>query len=160
MFTRMFSPCCFPPTASTYVFQLRTLISDFAIIISILVFCGLDCLLALDTPKLHVPTELKVHPFLNTSPILSDLVLRTLLVTHFFPQQCSFYRSKQVLECVDLSILHFNWVNNLFSLFTVLLSSCIYHFLILERMFPIITFTVHICLCPPFVLCYCLWADL
>ncbi|XP_006797407.1 electrogenic sodium bicarbonate cotransporter 4 [Neolamprologus brichardi] len=39
--------------------KLRTLISDFAIIISILVFCGLDCLLALDTPKLHVPTELK-----------------------------------------------------------------------------------------------------
>uniref|UniRef100_A0A3B3DYZ2 Anion exchange protein n=1 Tax=Oryzias melastigma TaxID=30732 RepID=A0A3B3DYZ2_ORYME len=32
---------------------------DFAIIISILVFCGLDCLLQLDTPKLHVPTEIK-----------------------------------------------------------------------------------------------------
>uniref|UniRef100_A0A669F9D1 Anion exchange protein n=1 Tax=Oreochromis niloticus TaxID=8128 RepID=A0A669F9D1_ORENI len=43
--------------------KLRTLISDFAIIISILVFCGLDCLLALDTPKLHVPTELKFKVF-------------------------------------------------------------------------------------------------
>ncbi|XP_017287746.1 electrogenic sodium bicarbonate cotransporter 4 isoform X2 [Kryptolebias marmoratus] len=37
----------------------RSLISDFAIIISILVFCGFDCLLQLDTPKLHVPTEIK-----------------------------------------------------------------------------------------------------
>uniref|UniRef100_A0A3Q0RKF4 Anion exchange protein n=1 Tax=Amphilophus citrinellus TaxID=61819 RepID=A0A3Q0RKF4_AMPCI len=39
--------------------KLRILISDFAIIISILVFCGLDWLLDLDTPKLHVPTEIK-----------------------------------------------------------------------------------------------------
>uniref|UniRef100_A0A671YIU4 Anion exchange protein n=1 Tax=Sparus aurata TaxID=8175 RepID=A0A671YIU4_SPAAU len=39
--------------------KLRALISDFSIIISILVFCGLDCLLDLDTPKLHVPTEIK-----------------------------------------------------------------------------------------------------
>ncbi|XP_076613723.1 electrogenic sodium bicarbonate cotransporter 4 isoform X2 [Chaetodon auriga] len=39
--------------------KLRKLISDFAIIISILLFCGLDCLLELDTPKLHVPTKLK-----------------------------------------------------------------------------------------------------
>ncbi|MEQ2212417.1 hypothetical protein XENOCAPTIV_030435, partial [Xenoophorus captivus] len=40
---------------------LRSLISDFAIIISIMVFCGLDGLLELDTPKLHIPTELKVQ---------------------------------------------------------------------------------------------------
>uniref|UniRef100_A0A3Q3QBP6 Anion exchange protein n=1 Tax=Monopterus albus TaxID=43700 RepID=A0A3Q3QBP6_MONAL len=39
--------------------KLRALISDFAIIITILVFCGLDYLLDLDTPKLHVPTEIK-----------------------------------------------------------------------------------------------------
>uniref|UniRef100_A0A673A617 Anion exchange protein n=1 Tax=Sphaeramia orbicularis TaxID=375764 RepID=A0A673A617_9TELE len=39
--------------------KLRSLISDFAIIISILIFCGLDCLLELETPKLHVPTEIK-----------------------------------------------------------------------------------------------------
>ncbi|KAJ8400065.1 hypothetical protein AAFF_G00401040 [Aldrovandia affinis] len=37
----------------------RSLISDFSIIISILVFCMLDSLLSLDTPKLHVPTEIK-----------------------------------------------------------------------------------------------------
>ncbi|XP_038160156.1 electrogenic sodium bicarbonate cotransporter 4 isoform X2 [Cyprinodon tularosa] len=39
--------------------KLRCLISDFAIIISIMVFCGLDYLLAVDTPKLHVPTKIK-----------------------------------------------------------------------------------------------------
>nr|QOU09174.1 solute carrier family 4 member 5A [Lateolabrax maculatus] len=39
--------------------KLRSLISDFSIIISILVFCGLDYLLGLETPKLHVPTEIK-----------------------------------------------------------------------------------------------------
>ncbi|XP_035481139.1 electrogenic sodium bicarbonate cotransporter 4 [Scophthalmus maximus] len=39
--------------------KLRALISDFSIIISILVFCGLDFLLGLETPKLHVPTEIK-----------------------------------------------------------------------------------------------------
>uniref|UniRef100_A0A3B1K6Z8 Anion exchange protein n=1 Tax=Astyanax mexicanus TaxID=7994 RepID=A0A3B1K6Z8_ASTMX len=39
--------------------KCRTLIADFAIIISILVFCGLDYLMSLDTPKLHVPTEIK-----------------------------------------------------------------------------------------------------
>ncbi|XP_069022606.1 electrogenic sodium bicarbonate cotransporter 4 [Embiotoca jacksoni] len=39
--------------------KLRSLISDFSIILSILVFCGLDWLLGLDTPKLHVPTEIK-----------------------------------------------------------------------------------------------------
>uniref|UniRef100_A0A8B9J776 Bicarbonate transporter-like transmembrane domain-containing protein n=1 Tax=Astyanax mexicanus TaxID=7994 RepID=A0A8B9J776_ASTMX len=44
--------------------KCRTLIADFAIIISILVFCGLDYLMSLDTPKLHVPTEIKVSWFL------------------------------------------------------------------------------------------------
>ncbi|XP_072310335.1 electrogenic sodium bicarbonate cotransporter 4 [Eucyclogobius newberryi] len=39
--------------------KLRSLTSDFAIIISILTFCGLDCLLELDTPKLLIPTQIK-----------------------------------------------------------------------------------------------------
>ncbi|XP_077442146.1 electrogenic sodium bicarbonate cotransporter 4 isoform X7 [Vanacampus margaritifer] len=39
--------------------KLRQLISDFAIVISILVFCGLDVFLGLDTPKLHVPMHMK-----------------------------------------------------------------------------------------------------
>ncbi|XP_061655856.1 electrogenic sodium bicarbonate cotransporter 4 isoform X3 [Phyllopteryx taeniolatus] len=39
--------------------KLRQLISDFSIIIAILLFCGLDLLLGLDTPKLHVPMQIK-----------------------------------------------------------------------------------------------------
>ncbi|XP_073771326.1 electrogenic sodium bicarbonate cotransporter 4 isoform X10 [Danio rerio] len=39
--------------------KCRALIADFAIIISILVFCAVDYGMALDTPKLHVPTQIK-----------------------------------------------------------------------------------------------------
>ncbi|KAM3600005.1 uncharacterized protein V6R79_015657 [Siganus canaliculatus] len=39
--------------------KFRALVGDFSIIISILVFCGLDWLMELDTPKLHVPTVIK-----------------------------------------------------------------------------------------------------
>uniref|UniRef100_A0A672RBV6 Solute carrier family 4 member 5 n=1 Tax=Sinocyclocheilus grahami TaxID=75366 RepID=A0A672RBV6_SINGR len=39
--------------------KCRTLIADFAIIVSILVFCALDYVMSLDTPKLHVPTQIK-----------------------------------------------------------------------------------------------------
>ena len=55
------------------VFQLRKLISDFSIIISILVFCGLDYFMELDTPKLHVPTQIKVPhvPHNSLDPPLS-----------------------------------------------------------------------------------------
>ncbi|XP_070804490.1 electrogenic sodium bicarbonate cotransporter 1 [Pituophis catenifer annectens] len=42
----------FPTTA-------RKLISDFAIIISILIFCGIDAVVGVDTPKLLVPSEFK-----------------------------------------------------------------------------------------------------
>ncbi|XP_067852005.1 electrogenic sodium bicarbonate cotransporter 1-like [Heptranchias perlo] len=37
----------------------RKLISDFSIILSILIFCGVDILVGVDTPKLIVPSELK-----------------------------------------------------------------------------------------------------
>ncbi|XP_063066052.1 electrogenic sodium bicarbonate cotransporter 4 isoform X2 [Engraulis encrasicolus] len=46
-------------TSRYFPTMVRSLVGDFAIIISILVFCGLDFLLSLDTPKLHVPTEIK-----------------------------------------------------------------------------------------------------
>lgn len=42
--------------------QVRKLISDFAIILAILIFCGVDMLIGVDTPKLIVPTEFKVSP--------------------------------------------------------------------------------------------------
>ncbi|XP_062307167.1 solute carrier family 4 member 4a isoform X2 [Osmerus eperlanus] len=38
---------------------VRKLISDFAIILAILIFCGVDALVGVDTPKLIVPTEFK-----------------------------------------------------------------------------------------------------
>lgn len=44
------------------LFQARKLISDFAIILSILIFCGIDALVGVDTPKLIVPSEFKVRP--------------------------------------------------------------------------------------------------
>ncbi|KAF4108554.1 electrogenic sodium bicarbonate cotransporter 4 isoform X2 [Onychostoma macrolepis] len=39
--------------------KCRTLMADFSIIVSILVFCALDYVMSLDTPKLHVPTQIK-----------------------------------------------------------------------------------------------------
>ncbi|KAJ0057502.1 hypothetical protein NL108_009240, partial [Boleophthalmus pectinirostris] len=54
--------------------KLRSLISDFAIIISILVFCGLDCLLALDTPKLHVPTQIKLRKLISDFAIFMSIM--------------------------------------------------------------------------------------
>uniref|UniRef100_A0A4W5JL06 Anion exchange protein n=1 Tax=Hucho hucho TaxID=62062 RepID=A0A4W5JL06_9TELE len=38
---------------------VRKLISDFAIILAIVIFCGVDALVGVDTPKLIVPTEFK-----------------------------------------------------------------------------------------------------
>lgn len=58
---------CFSP-------KCRTLIADFAIIVSILVFCAVDYVLSLDTPKLHVPTQIKVQ---HVSSSLSSLPLCT-----------------------------------------------------------------------------------
>ncbi|XP_076842631.1 electrogenic sodium bicarbonate cotransporter 4 isoform X2 [Brachyhypopomus gauderio] len=45
--------------SSYFPTKLRNLFADFATVISILVFCGLDHLVSLDTPKLHVPTDIK-----------------------------------------------------------------------------------------------------
>ncbi|XP_062870830.1 electrogenic sodium bicarbonate cotransporter 4 [Trichomycterus rosablanca] len=52
----------------------RTLIADFAIIISILVFCGLDYLMSLDTPKLHVPTEIKLRKLISDFAIFTSIM--------------------------------------------------------------------------------------
>jgi len=40
---------------------VRKLISDFAIILAILIFCGVDALVGVETPKLIVPSEFKVN---------------------------------------------------------------------------------------------------
>uniref|UniRef100_A0A8C5M3G2 Anion exchange protein n=1 Tax=Leptobrachium leishanense TaxID=445787 RepID=A0A8C5M3G2_9ANUR len=39
--------------------KFRTLVADFAIVFSILIFCGVDAFFELETPKLHVPSEIK-----------------------------------------------------------------------------------------------------
>lgn len=40
--------------------QVRRLVSDFAVILAILASCAVDAVLGLETPKLLVPSELKV----------------------------------------------------------------------------------------------------
>ncbi|KAG8440867.1 hypothetical protein GDO86_006559 [Hymenochirus boettgeri] len=39
--------------------KFRTLVADFSIVFTILVFCGVDAFFELETPKLHVPSEIK-----------------------------------------------------------------------------------------------------
>lgn len=62
--TKVWMKWCFvvltPVVMISHLFQARKLISDFAIILSILIFCGIDALVGVDTPKLIVPSEFKV----------------------------------------------------------------------------------------------------
>ncbi|XP_051537069.1 electrogenic sodium bicarbonate cotransporter 1-like isoform X2 [Myxocyprinus asiaticus] len=46
-------------TSRFFPTRVRKLISDFAIILAILIFCGVDALVGVDTPKLLVPSEFK-----------------------------------------------------------------------------------------------------
>ncbi|CAN9504384.1 unnamed protein product [Ophioblennius macclurei] len=46
-------------TSRFFPTRVRKLISDFAIILTILVFCGVDAIVGVDTPKLIVPSEFK-----------------------------------------------------------------------------------------------------
>ncbi|XP_058271450.1 electrogenic sodium bicarbonate cotransporter 1 isoform X2 [Hemibagrus wyckioides] len=46
-------------TSRFFPTMVRKLISDFAIILAILIFCGIDALVGVDTPKLEVPSEFK-----------------------------------------------------------------------------------------------------
>ncbi|XP_043952367.1 electrogenic sodium bicarbonate cotransporter 1-like isoform X3 [Gambusia affinis] len=46
-------------TSRFFPTTVRKLISDFAIILTILLFCGIDALVGVDTPKLIVPSEFK-----------------------------------------------------------------------------------------------------
>ncbi|TFK14737.1 Electrogenic sodium bicarbonate cotransporter 1 [Platysternon megacephalum] len=53
MMLKSFKTSHYFPTA------LRKLVSDFSIILAILIFCGIDAILGLETPKLIVPSEFK-----------------------------------------------------------------------------------------------------
>uniref|UniRef100_A0A665VYJ4 Anion exchange protein n=1 Tax=Echeneis naucrates TaxID=173247 RepID=A0A665VYJ4_ECHNA len=57
-------------TSRFFPTTVRKLISDFAIILTILLFCGVDALVGVDTPKLIVPSEFK-----PTSPQRSWFIL-------------------------------------------------------------------------------------
>ncbi|KAL3062453.1 hypothetical protein OYC64_002290 [Pagothenia borchgrevinki] len=46
-------------TSQFFPTTVRKLISDFAIVLAILIFCGVDMLVGVETPKLIVPTEFK-----------------------------------------------------------------------------------------------------
>uniref|UniRef100_A0A8C1FMZ7 Anion exchange protein n=1 Tax=Cyprinus carpio carpio TaxID=630221 RepID=A0A8C1FMZ7_CYPCA len=46
-------------TSQFFPTTVRKMISDFAIILAILIFCGVDALVGVDTPKLIVPSEFK-----------------------------------------------------------------------------------------------------
>ncbi|XP_032885967.1 anion exchange protein 4 [Amblyraja radiata] len=78
-------------TSRYFPTAVRKLISDFSIILSILIFCGVDILVGVDTPKLIVPNELKptnpnrgwfVYPFgANEWWICLIAIVPALLVT-------------------------------------------------------------------------------
>ncbi|XP_061881078.1 solute carrier family 4 member 4a [Entelurus aequoreus] len=46
-------------TSPFFPTTVRKMVSDFAIILAILIFCGVDAMVGVDTPKLIVPTEFK-----------------------------------------------------------------------------------------------------
>lgn len=61
--------------------QVRALVADFSIIFSILLFCGIDACFGLATPKLHVPSVIKVCPW----SLLQVLALPAHQLQLFFP---------------------------------------------------------------------------
>ncbi|XP_016132715.1 electrogenic sodium bicarbonate cotransporter 4 isoform X3 [Sinocyclocheilus grahami] len=54
--------------------KCRTLLADFSIIVSILVFCALDYVMSLDTPKLHVPTQIKLRKLISDFAIFMSIM--------------------------------------------------------------------------------------
>jgi hypothetical protein len=74
------------------------MVSDFAVIIAILVFVGVDELFLLETPKLIVPTVFKVQ----NSFLLSEAHPWNALVTHPTPQKtefiCNYFTLKMLLS--------------------------------------------------------------
>ena len=48
------------------IFQVRSLISDFAVMIAICLMVLIDALMGLDTPKLSVPENFEVSPIMKT----------------------------------------------------------------------------------------------
>ena len=68
--------------------QVRTLVSDFAVIIAILVFVGVDELFLLETPKLIVPTVFKVR---NPSLYGQKFLIISLYLSILFSSETHLY---------------------------------------------------------------------
>jgi len=49
--------------------QVRSILGDFAVLVAIVLWTSVDLLLALDTPKLNVPTEIKPTSASRSVPI-------------------------------------------------------------------------------------------
>ncbi|XP_078285049.1 electrogenic sodium bicarbonate cotransporter 4-like isoform X2 [Rhinoraja longicauda] len=55
--------------------KIRSLITDFSTVISILVFCGIDAAVGLDTPKLHVPNRIKLRKLIGDFSIFATILI-------------------------------------------------------------------------------------
>ncbi|GAB1290979.1 Anion exchange protein [Apodemus speciosus] len=64
--------------------KVRTLVADFSIVFSILLFCGIDACFGLQTPKLHVPNVIKNPWWVYPGSILPALLVTILI---FMDQQ-------------------------------------------------------------------------
>lgn len=62
--------------------QVRAFIADFSNVFSILLFCGVDACFGLDTPKLHIPSIIKVRPH-RRGPLTSPPTLSFQLLSGF-----------------------------------------------------------------------------
>ncbi|XP_027764307.1 electrogenic sodium bicarbonate cotransporter 4 [Empidonax traillii] len=69
--------------------KVRAFIADFSNVFSILIFCGVDACFGLDTPKLHIPSIIKVWP--NRGRPLTSPTLFFQLLTDFFGSKAAGY---------------------------------------------------------------------
>lgn len=59
-YRRRFNGCKFFLLKSWFIFQIRAIVNDFAVMLAILTMVLTDFLLGIPTPKLHVPEEFRV----------------------------------------------------------------------------------------------------
>lgn len=67
-------------------FQVRAFIADFSNVFSILIFCAVDACFGLDTPKLHIPSIIKVRLLLTSPSTLSFQLLNSFGDKTWLPQ--------------------------------------------------------------------------
>ena len=89
------------------MFQVRQLLSDFAVLISIVVMVGIDIAIGIGTPKLEVPTEFAVR---HTAPEEQFLLLSTifsyLMLDFYVKTRIRFsLRDKRLFEITEVEIM-------------------------------------------------------